>query len=239
MLDIAVCDDDRYLQGELEGMLYALGRKLRVGLEVYVYERGEFLLAEVQKGTQYDIVYLDIEMEGMDGIRVAEELRNRDRTMQLIYVTQHDRYLWRSIGTMPSGYIMKPVKPEEFEKVFRKICGWIQEKDDYFCFVSDKIKRKVPLRGIHYFWSALRQVEVVCGKESYLVYRKLDQIEGELEAAGQRQFLRIHQSYLVNYNQIRCFGHNWVELESGLRLPMSRRKREAVEERLGGEQMWE
>ena len=53
MLDIAVCDDDRYLQGELEGMLYALGRKLRVGLEVYVYERGESLLAEVQKGTQY------------------------------------------------------------------------------------------------------------------------------------------------------------------------------------------
>lgn len=239
MLDIAVCDDDRYQQGELEEMLYALGRKHGISLEVYVYERGESLLAEVRKGTRYDIVYLDIEMEGMDGIRVAEELRNCDRTLQLIYVTQYDRYIWQSIGTMPSGYIIKPVKPEEFEKIFRKICGWIQEKDAYFRFVSDKIKGKVSLKSIHYFRSTLRQVEVVCEKESYLVYRKLDQIEGELESAGQRQFLRIHQSYLVNYNQIRCFGHNWVELETGLRLPMSRRKREAVERRLGGEQMWE
>ena len=51
----------------------------------------------------------------------------------------------------------------------------------------------------------------MCGKESYLVYRKLDQIEGELEAVGQRQFLRIHQSYLVNYNHAASgiTGWNW------------------------------
>lgn len=239
MLDIAVCEDDRYQQGELEGLLYSLGRKLGISLEVYVYERGESLLAEVRKGVQYDIVYLDIEMEGMDGIRVAEELRDRDRTIQIIFVTHHERYIRQSIGTMPSGYIMKPVDSGEFEKVFRKICGWIQEKDAYFRFVSDKIKRKVPLKSILYFKSDLRQVEVVCEEESHIVYRRLDHIEEELEAACQRQFLRIHQSYLVNYNRIRCFGHNWVELETGLRLPMSRKKREAIEKRLGGEQMWE
>lgn len=62
MLDIAICEDERFYQGELEEMLYALGRKLGIYLEVSVYERGESLLAEVDKRAQYDVIYLDIEM---------------------------------------------------------------------------------------------------------------------------------------------------------------------------------
>ena len=100
MLDIAICEDERFQQGELEEMLYTLGKKLGIYLEVSVYERGESLLAEVDKRAQYDVIYLDIEMEGMDGIRVAEELRNQDRTMQIIYVTHHERYVRQSLGTV-------------------------------------------------------------------------------------------------------------------------------------------
>lgn len=238
MLDIAVCEDERYQQGELEEMLYALGKKLGILLEVSVYEHGESLLAEVDKGFCYDIVYLDIEMEGMDGICVAEELRNRDRTVQIVYVTHHEGYIWQSVGTMPSGYLVKPVNPEEFERVFRKITGWIQDKDAYYRFTSDKTPGKVLLKNILYFKSRLRQVEIVCKDGNYLIYQKLDQIQQELEAENQKQFLRIHQSYLVNYNYICHFGHNWVELETGQKLPMSRGRRGMVEKRLGGAQVW-
>lgn len=234
MLDIAICEDDRYQQGELEEMLCALGKKLGILLDVSVYEHGESLLADVDKGFCYDIVYLDIKMKGMDGIRVAEELRKRNRTTQIVYVTNHDAYIWQSIETMPSGYLMKPVNPEEFERVFQKISRWIQEKDAYYRFTSDKISRKVLLKNILFFRSNTRQVEIVCEDEVYLIYRKLDQIEQDLESENQKQFLRIHQSYLVNYNYIHCFGCSWVELESGKRLPMSRGKRKMVEKWLGG-----
>lgn len=237
MLDIAICEDERFQQGALEEMLYALGKKLGIYLEVSVYECGESLLAEVSKGVQYDVIYLDIEMEGMDGIRVAEALRNQDRIVQIIYVTQYDCYVRQSIDTMPSGYLVKPVNPEEFERVFRKISGWIQGKDAFYRFICDKIPRKVLLKDILYFKSSLRQVEIVCEEGSYLIYRKLNEIEQELAAENQKQFLRIHQSYLVNYNHIRCFGHNWVELQTGKRLSMSRGRREIVEKRLRGVSM--
>lgn len=234
MLDIALCEDERYQQGELEEMLYALGKKLGIYLEVCVYEHGEALLEEVRKGFRYDIIYLDIEMKGMNGIHVADELRSQDRMVHIIYVTKYDRYIWQSIGTMPSGYLMKPVNRREFEQVFLKISKWIQEKDAYYRFVSDKIPGKVLLKNVLYFKSSLRQAEIVCEEGSYVIYRKLDQIERELEADHQRQFLRIHQSYLVNYNYIRNFGHNWVELETGKRLPISRGRRDKIERRLGG-----
>ena len=218
MLDIAICEDERFQQGELEEMLYTLGKKLGIYLEVSVYERGESLLADVNHGAHYDVIYLDIEMEGMDGLRVAEELRSQDRTVQIIY-------------------LVKPVNPEEFKKVFQRISSWIQGQDAYYRFTCDKIPRKVLLKDILYFRSKLRQVEIVCEDNSHLIYQKLNEIERELAAENQKQFLRIHQSYLVNYNHIRCFGHNWVELQTGTRLPMSRGRREVVEKRLEGTSM--
>lgn len=233
VLDIAICEDERYQQGELEENLYALGKKLGICLEVYVYERGESLLAEVRRGRQYDMVYLDIELGGMSGISLAEELRREDRTLQIIYVTHHEGYILQSISTMPSGYIIKPVKEDELETVFRRVSGWIQGKDDYYRFVSDKIPCKVRLKDIQYFKSNLRQTEIACETQSHVIYRKLDQIETELTEKYKNQFLRIHQSYIVNYNYVSRFGHNWVELSTGQRLPMSRKRRENIEDKLG------
>lgn len=125
MLDIAICEDDRYQQGELEEKLYAMGKRLGICLEVYVYERGESLLAEIQRGTQYDMVYLDVELGGMSGISLAEELRKKDRTLQIVYVTQYEGYIKKSIDTMPSGYIVKPIKEDELEAVFQRVSSWI------------------------------------------------------------------------------------------------------------------
>ena len=133
--------------------------------------------------------------------------------------------------------VNRPEDPEEFKKVFQRISSWIQGKDAYYRFTCDKIPRKVLLKDILYFRSKLRQVEIVCEDNSHLIYQKLNEIERELAAENQKQFLRIHQSYLVNYNHIRCFGHNWVELQTGKRLPMSRGRREVVEKRLEGASM--
>ena len=70
MLDIAICEDERFQQGELEEMLYTLGKKLGIYLEVSVHERGESLLADVNHGAHYDVIYLDIEMDGMSVISI-------------------------------------------------------------------------------------------------------------------------------------------------------------------------
>ena len=109
MLEIAICEDDRYQQGDLEAMVYGLGKKHGICLEVDVYENGESLLRAIQKKIKYDLVYLDIEMDGMGGVEVAERLREKDRTVQLVYVTQYENYLKQSTQTMPSGYIIKPI----------------------------------------------------------------------------------------------------------------------------------
>ncbi len=234
MFDIAICEDDRYQQGELEEMLYAIGRKRKIQLEITVYGSGEDLLEEVRRGSRFDVICMDIELEDMNGINVAEELRRCDKTLQVIYVTQYEGYIKDTFRTIPSGYVVKPVDPAEMEEVFVRTLSWIQDKDTYYRFMCDKLPCKVPLKDIQYFQSSLRQVEIFCDGKSYQIYHKLNEIEKELTEQKADGFLRIHQSYLVNYSHIRRFGHAWVELDSGQILPMSRRQRARVEKMLEG-----
>lgn len=232
MLEIAVCEDERYQQGELEELLYSLGRKLNIRLEVDVYENGEALLSSVEKGNQYDLIYLDVEMEGINGVAVARRLRETDRTVQIVYVTNYEKYIRQSTDTMPSGYITKPVDQEEFEKTFVRINRWIENKDEYYRFQSENVPCKTLIRDILYFRSNLRKIEIVCEDRTYIEYGKLDQIEKTLEGSTV-EFLRIHQSYLVNSHKIEKYGHNWVKLITGEKLSMSRGKRKnGVEEKL-------
>ncbi len=233
MFDIAICDDERYQLGELEEMLCSLAKKMGIYLEIHVFEQGELLLEEIRRGTQFDIIYLDIELNGINGVKLAEELRKSDQTLHIIYVTQYENYIKKSINTMPSGYITKPINVNEFETVFRRVSGWIQGKDVYYRFISDKLPCKVLLKNILYFKSDLRRVEIVCEEQKYKIYKKLDQIEMEFTESCKNQFLRIHQSWLVNYNHINRFGYNWVELSSGEYLPISRKRRGKIEEILG------
>ena len=233
MLEIAVCEDERYAQGILEELLYRLGKKRRIQLEVDVYERGESLLRAIERGERYDLIYLDIEMEGMNGIETAEKIREEDRITQIIYVTSHDRYALASTRTMPSDFLVKPIEERKFEETFLRVTRWICQKDVYFRFISEKAPCKIPLREIMYFQSDLRQVWIVSETERRGTYRKLGEIEKELEK-GPGKFIRIHRSFLVNYNYIKRFRYDTVELLDGSELPVSRGRREMLQREILG-----
>lgn len=231
MLEIAVCEDERYQQARMEALLYDVGKKCGIPVEVDIYENGERLLNAVYKGARYDLIYLDIMMGDMNGVQVADRLRERDRTTQVVYVTGYGQYVKESMRTMPSGYLTKPVDPKEFEDTFVRISSWIGQSDEYFRFISNKTPCKVLTRDIIYFRSSLRLAEIVCKEKKYEAYMKLEKIEEDMQRSSSI-FLRIHQSFLVNYKYISRLGHNTVSLYTGEELPMSQRRRAQVEQLL-------
>lgn len=229
MLEIAVCEDERYQQARIEELLYNVGKKRGIPVEVDVYDNGERLLNAVNKGARYDLIYLDIMMGDMNGVQVADRLRERDRITQVVYVTGYGQYVKESMRTMPSGYLTKPVDPKEFEDTFVRISSWIGQSDEYYHFISNKAPCKVLTRDIIYFKSSLRLVEIVCKEKSYEIYMKLEKIEEDMQRSSS-VFLRIHQSFMVNYKYISRIAHNTVSLCTGGELPMSRRRKAQVEQ---------
>lgn len=202
MLRIAICDDDMRFSSELEEMVRREAVITGTGVDTEAYSDGDTLVADFEKGYRYDLIFLDIEMERVNGINAARQIRRIDRSALLIYVSGYEQYLKELFEVEPFRFLSKPVDEEKFKKYFHDACARIGELEDYYCFSFNKKIRKVLVRDIVYFESRNRVVHIIMADGSVeRFYGQLNAVEKEL-SEGRQEFLRIHQSYLVNYSYI-------------------------------------
>ena len=230
MLDIAVCDDDDCFLKYLSNLLYGLGDDCGISMEVESFYDVRLLLERIKQGKRYDLIYLDIQMKEMDGIRAAKEIRELDRTVQLVYITSYETYLKQVFAEAPIGFLVKPLKEDEMEKLFIHIIKVIGDQGAFYCFSYNREEYKLPVRDILYFEKQLRKIYIISVNERYCEYRSLEEIKADLDKK-KVHFLRIHKSYLVNFQYITRFGSAEVKMYNGKILPISRSYRnEAVEQ---------
>jgi DNA-binding LytR/AlgR family response regulator len=222
MLRIAICDDDLNFTGELETLVIQESHKLGIRVETEVFSDGKTLLKSFQKGDHYELIFIDIEMKQIDGITAARRIREMDRTVLLIYVSGYDEYLKELFEVEPFRFLSKPLDHAKFALYFKASCKRISETEAYYQYTFNREIRKVPIKDIVYFESSNRIVNIHLKDGSCeRFYGKLNNIEKEL-ADSRQNFLRIHQSYLVNYDYVKkmnffnitiCFINKELELK--------------------------
>lgn len=215
VLRIAVCDDDKRFAAKLEDMVRQEAMRVGFSVETETYSDGDTLVADIEKGYRYELIFLDIEMERVNGISAARAIRNMDRSVLLIYVSGYEQYLKELFEVEPFRFLPKPVDDGKFCRYFQEACERIGETDAFYQFNFNKNIRRVALRDTVYFESRNRVVYIILddGTEEYF-YGKLNDVEKQLERSCYH-FLRIHQSYLVNYSYIKRMSFSDITLVSG------------------------
>lgn len=230
MLEIAICDDDPLLAGKIENMLQKLSDKYHIYINVEVFNDGCELEKFMNQGMRFDIIYMDIEMKYRNGLETAREIRKTDKIATLIYVTSHEHYMAATFDFRPFQFIVKPIQHDLFEKYFLKAYEEIIQCDFYFRYRYNKAEGKVLVRDIMYFESQKRSISIKCaatGEKRF--YDKLNNVEMALKNTKAR-FLRIHQSFLVNYKYITELSYDTVVLTDGTSLSISEDKRKRISE---------
>ena len=224
MLRIAICDDSAEARMTLRAALErALERRRMEGL-FFEFSTGEGLLHWMERRAgELELVFLDIEMRGMDGMDAARRLREMDRNLQLVFVTGYDKYVYAGYGVGALGYLLKPPKPEQLDDVLSRAAALEREADRTFFCRSGNTFYRIPLKSIRYFCSDRRRVTCVTAARTYVFYGKLDQVEQEVGAG----FIRIHQRYLVRAEAVDQVEGSHVFLGDET-LPVSRACREAA-----------
>lgn len=221
MLRIAICDDDKILVTQIEEMLNRYLDKKMIDRYIEIFYDGASLERIYEKGDRFDIIYLDIEMSGKNGIEAAKSIRRLDRDVLLIYVSSYETYFMQLFEVEPFRFIKKPIKETEFEEVIDFAYERIIEEDAYFEYKYNKTVGKVLIRKIMYFESCGSRVHIVLKGKLYKFYKKLDDVEKEISVNYSIPFIRIHKSYLVNFQQIRKVGYTEVETKDGRILNIS------------------
>lgn len=228
MLRIGICDD------EIEAR-----DALRIQLEKVLLEKSEEIVYEFSSGEravrwlkghpgEIDLIFLDVEMDGMSGMEAAEQIRQFDSEIMIVFVTGYSDYVFEGYHVNAMDYIMKPAKAERLRYLLNRVRHQLYDRQEKYYFLKNTDGTfRFRVSEISYFYSDKRKVTLVCRGKEYSFYGKLDEVEEELSGS----FVRIHKRYLVNPQQVEHIGGDCVTIEEK-QLSISRAMKEAAKTRL-------
>lgn len=229
MLQIAICDDEKTVRDALFSMSREMLAKAGEDADITLFADGDALCSAYEtQGARFDLVFLDIKMDGMDGMHAAGRIRDRDEKVLIVFITSAAEYVFRGYEVRAFRYILKPELSHSFPLVFREILEeLLHKREDCFCFQFDGETIALALSDIHYFESDRRVLHIHTAKQTYKTYRKLDEVA---QALKKSDFVRCHQSFLVNARMIQKIGPAALTLKTGEALPVSKRRYQETSE---------
>lgn len=232
MLRIAICDDDinarDALHLQLERILMEETEKI-----VYEFVSGQTAVNWLLKHPgEIDLLFLDVEMPGLNGMETAEKIREFDKNMIFVFVTGYTDYVFDGYRVGALDYVIKPAVKERLSEIMKRVRAQIfSQSEENFVFQNIDGTYRFSYEEILYFYSERRQVTVVTERGDFTFYGKL----GEVENQTGGEFVRIHQRYLVNGKKVSHIGNASLligEGENETELPISRGLREAASSKL-------
>lgn len=221
MIKIAVCDSEMADAGRIETLIFDICRKKGIPVDADVFYSSRMLEKEIEKGTRYDLLYLGCQAENKKGIAAVRGIRELDENILIVYLSACDKHVIKLFRFDIFAFIKKPVEPHLFREIFLEANQKICKNHFYFIFHFKYKEFKLPCKEIAYFESIGRKVRVnLQNGEEEIFVGKLSEVESRL-AGGKIPFLRIHQSYLVNYYLIKSRTKTEVTLVNGQKLPIS------------------
>lgn len=220
MIKIAICDDENPFTEELKELISGYMMENGLVFEIDTYNSGEALIELGIEVVQYTIVFLDINMEKIDGIKTAEMIRKVSREVFIVFVTAYVDYSLEGYRLDVVRYLLKG--NANFKSKVNECMDVIIEKMNYFVikrqFVFKEGRKEISLERLLYIESNLHILEFHVMEDDmkvYTMYETLNIFESRL---AENDFIRIHQSYLVNAKHIKNVVRYKVILTNGVEL---------------------
>ena len=216
-LQFAVCDDRAEDSGLISRLCAQWARQAGAELELEVFPSAEAFLFRYAEKKDFDVLLLDVEMTGMDGVELARTVRRDDESVQIVFVTGYDRYIALGYEVSALHYLVKPVKEEKFFEVLTRAVSRLARNEPFLTLERPGEVLRVPLPEIRYL-DVRQNYVTVHAREDYTLKRPL----AEFEPALDRRFYRMSRSCIVNLTFVRRVTRTEAELTGGERLPLPR-----------------
>ena len=204
---IAICDDEEQYRVQLRALLSKIGGADAV---IESFHDGKDLLAGFDRDP-YDIVFLDIEMPGMDGITLARNLRNKSEDVLIVFLTGHVEYAIEGYEVNALRYLTKPVQVDKLREVLNYASS--RNSSQRQLIVKEEGEELViNIADIIYFEAQNQNVKIYTCKGDHGVRYNIGDFEEQLKEDG---FFRTHRGYLVSLARIKKLVKCDVYLDSG------------------------
>ena len=230
MIKIAFCDDELSILNELRVLLdqYRVARNHEI--DYTAFQSPLDLLAEMERGPRYDILFLDVIMPGETGIDAAAEIRNYDSDVKIIFLTSSTEYAVQSYTVGAYFYQLKPIWAESFFRLMDSAISTCEKEhtDGLILRCKNGITR-IELRHLEYC-EVIRHtlfIHLTNGKVLEITC-SLDELSKQLEPYG--KFLRPHRSFLVNLDYVQSLSARAITMSCLAEIPLPRGKYQEIKD---------
>lgn len=221
MLSIAVCDDALFECASLAAKIRTFLEEMKIPCRIQHFYSGKALLPCVD---QFDLIFLDILMDGMDGMETAKRCRELSFEKLLVFLSSSRKYVFEAYDVEAFHYLVKPVEEEKLKMILRRAAEREQKASQEYLVVSrERQQRKFFLDRILYFEIMGRQVDIHEEKGTFTYYEKIGVLERALQGKG---FFRCHKSYIIHLKHVESYNHQEAILDNGERIPIAKRRYE-------------
>lgn len=250
MITAVLIDDDANLRNGMKSLLARYAPEIKIIGEADSVVTG----VETMKLLEPQVVFMDIQLGDGTGFDILEAIAHQKgkSTSHIVFITAHEQYAIKAFRFSALDFLLKPVDPEELEKVIVKIHETLSKKDNYahIDLLLENIRKKVDnfkrialstSDGIHLFEiSDIIRCESednytkfhIKNNKPILISKTLKEYEELLTEHG---FERIHQSHLINLSYLKSYikkDGGYVVMADNSNLPISQRKKERLQELL-------
>lgn len=221
-MKIAICDDEYFAIEELLNLIKLFDCNDNE-FEVLCLSSGEELEECFNNGQKFDIVFLDVELNGQNGIELAENIKSEFPKTIIIFISSHSSYMVEAFKAEALHFLTKPIKKDEFDDVFSRAMRKYLEINTTLSFRWENERYNVLIDDILFIEGYHRHIVVHAFDGTVESIGKLSEIYEYLRGFS---FVRVHQGYLVNMKHIKSFMKNEIVLSDGSSVPISVRKRQ-------------
>lgn len=225
MITVAVCDDEKYLTDQIKKLVSDFFRGKNMEASVVCFSNGEDLL---KYDKSIDILFLDIQMNGMDGMEAAKELRSRNFGGYIIFITILKEMVFQSFEVQAYDYLVKPIEEKKFKRTMERLFASMKNVNEEKLLVQKGYERSIISFDDIVFCEIIdRKVYLhLASAEVVDFYDRIENLEARLDS----RFFRCHRSYLINLKYLKSYKNGVAYMENGKEIPISRLRGKAFSE---------
>lgn len=220
---IAVCDDSQADRDYVSSLARRWASERGDTARIELFSSAESFLFQYAEESDFDILLLDIEMGGMDGVTMAKKLRRDNDTVQIIFITGYSDYIAEGYEVAALHYLVKPLREEKLFSVLNRAAEKLRKNEKVLHLEISGEMVRLPIHRIR--WAEVSGNYVTIHENAdYTVKMTLGQLEKELD----ERFFRVGRSAIVNLTQISRVTKGSIMLTGGGSIPLPRGAYEAV-----------